>query len=153
MFYFLDIIIPKREINKTSLREQFASWGNEYYSYTPQRYYSSSNLFFEKVNDLRYFSRLLKKDLDSDQYIALCLKNNAVSELDYIINNSPTELKHNDLVCFITELITLSEFYVFLLRDDEGIKRRYTVKNKTEIITSLYNSLQWTNPLDILITK
>jgi len=76
-----------------------------------------------------------------------------LKELEYIINNDPKKLKKNDMICFFTELIDLSEFYVFLLREDEGIKQCYTVKNKNEIISSLYNSLQWSNPTDILLTK
>jgi len=61
MDYLLDIVIPKAEIHNTSLKEQFASWGGETFSYDRPRYVTASNLFFEGVNDLEYYSRLLKK--------------------------------------------------------------------------------------------
>ena len=153
MDFLLDIIIPKAEVHNTSLREQFVLWGGETFAYDPPRYVTPSNLFFEGVNDFEYYSRLLKKRLEAERYIALCIRSNALKELEFIINNNPKGLKNNDLICFFAELIALSEFYVFLLREDEGIKQSYVVKNKNEIITTLYKSMQWSNPNDILITK
>lgn len=102
---------------------------------------------------LGILQQIIEKSLLADRYLALCTRRDALKELEYIINNDPKKLKKNDMICFFTELIDLSEFYVFLLREDEGIKQCYTVKNKNEIISSLYNSLQWSNPTDILLTK
>ena len=151
MEYILDIVIPKEEINKIDLQEQLVSWGEEIFSRDPRKFVSGSNLVFEQAEDLEYYSRLLNENLDADKYIALCLKDKSLYDLDFIVNTKKNELNNNGLVNFLSELIPLREFYIFLLREDEPIKQKSAVKNKNELIALLCDSMEWSNQKDILI--
>ena len=54
---------------------------------------------------------------------------------------------------FLKSLITLSSFYIFLVREDEDIKERYEIENGKELRNVLCKSLSWITPKDIVILK
>lgn len=153
MDFTLDIIIPKLEINKLDLTEYLIEWGGTLFSQEPPRYKSSSNLIFEQFVDLKYYSNLLGDELNVENYIALGLKGEHLLDLKFIVNTQMEKIKNNPLLIFLTELLRLNQFYIFLLRDDEGIGKKYEVDKKEELIEIICNSLKYSTAEDVLITK
>lgn len=153
MDFTLDIIIPKLEINNLDLTEDLIEWGGTVFSQEPPRYKSSTNLVFEQFVDLKYYSNLLGDELNVETYIALGLKGEHLLDLKFIVNNQIEKIKDNPLLIFLTVLIRLNQFYIFLLRDDEGISKKYEVNKKEELIEIICNSLKYSTLEDVLVTK
>lgn len=153
MSFLLDIIIPKDEMEKVGLEEQLIEWGGERFSQEPAKYIGKKQLVFEQLTDLKYHCRLLGDNLDAKKYCALIFKGEELSELEFLINRCENALMSNILFEFLGSLITLSSFYIFLLREDEVIKERYTIENVEELRKILCTSLSWITPIDIVIAK
>lgn len=153
MDYTLDIIIPKDEIETIELREQFVEWGDNIFPYEPPKYKGDSNLVFEQVEDIKYYSEILGISIENGNYMALVLKGEELLDLEFIINRQKEKVNNNTLVLFLMKLYKLREFYIILLREDEMIKEKYAVEKKEEIRNILCECLQWSKPNDILITK
>ena len=135
------------------LTEDLIEWGGTVFSQEPPRYKSSSNLVFEQFVDLKYYSNLLGDELNVETYIALGLKGENLLDLKFIVNNQIEKIKDNPLLIFLTVLIRLNQFYIFLLRDDEGIGKKYEVNKKEKLIEIICNSLKYSTLEDVLITK
>lgn len=152
MDFILDIIILKSEVEKVKLHERLIGWGDDIYQYDPPRYSTDSNIIFEQVNNLGYFEKEVGEVFNNDM-IALTLKGNFLLELQYAINNTKLTLKENKLALFLCSLFNLNCFYILLMREDERVKRKYEIKEKEEIFAKLYESLNWSNPQDVLLVK
>ena len=151
MSFLLDIVIPKDEMNKVGLEEQLIEWGGAKFSQEPPKYIGNKELVFEELTNLKYHCGLLGNDLDAEKYSALIFKGKELSELEFLVNSRTENLRNNQLFVFLESLITLSSFYIFLLREDEIIKERYAIERQEELRTVLCESLSWDTMKDILI--
>lgn len=153
MRFLLDIVIPKDEMKKVDLEEQLIEWGGERFSQEPAKYIGKKELVFEELTNLKYHCGLLGNNLDAKKYSALIFKGEELSELEFLANSGTEDLRNNLLFVFLESLITLSSFYIFLLREDEVIKERYAIERQEELKAVLCESLSWNTPKDILIYK
>lgn len=153
MRFLLDIVIPKDEMEKVELKEQLIEWGGDIFSQEPAKYIGRENLVFEELTNLNYYNRLLGYSIDAKKYSALIFKGEELSELEYLVNSKSEDMRNNPLFVFLERLITVSSFYIFLLREDEVIKERYLIESGDEFRKVLCESLSWNTPKDILIFK
>lgn len=153
MNFLLDIIIPKDEMKKVDLEEQLIEWGGEMFSQEPVKYIGRKKLVFEQLTSLKYHCKLLGDNLNEKKYCALVFKGEELSKLEFIINRREKDLESDLLYLFLKSLITLSSFYIFLVREDEDIKERYEIENGKELRNVLCKSLSWITPKDIVILK
>ena len=110
-------------------------------------------LISDSLTDMKYHCGLLGDDLDTKKYSALILKGEELSELEFLANSGTKDLSNSLLFVFLESLITVSSFYIFLLREDEVIKEWHTIERKEELKAVLCKSLSWTTPKDIVILK
>lgn len=152
MDYILDIIIPKKEVGTVKLNEKLIEWGDGVYSCDPPQYISDSDIVFEQIEDVQYFSKITGKELTNDT-IVLHLKSDILFDLEYAVNNHELILEENVLLNFLNKLIELSQFYILMVREDENVKECYGISTKEEIGIRLSDSLRWSNPKDVLLFK
>ena len=152
MDYFLDILIPKKELGTVKLNEKLFEWGEGGYSYYPPQYISDSDIIFEQIEDVQYFNKIIGEEL-TDDTIVLHLKSDIFYDLEYAVNNFELKLEENLLLKFLNKLIELSYFYILMVREDENIKEFYIISTKEEINIRLSDSLRWSNPKDVLLFK
>ena len=152
MDYSLNIIIPKKEIEVVKLNEKLLIWGEDVYSCNPPQYISDSDIIFEQIEDVQYFSKIIDEELTND-IIVLHLKSDVLYDLEYAVNNHESILEENVLLKFLNSLIGLSQFYILMVREDENVKEYYKISTKEEISIRLSDSLRWSNPKDVLLFK
>jgi hypothetical protein len=152
MDYFLDIIIPKKEIETVKLNEKLLEWGEGVYSCSPPQYISDSDIVFEQIEDVQYLNKIIGEELTNDT-IVLHLKSDILYDLEYAVNNPESVLEENVLLKFLNKLIELSQFYILMAREDEKVKEYYKISTKEEISIRLSDSLRWSNPKDVLLFK
>lgn len=152
MDYFLDIIIPKKEIEIVKLNEKLFIWEEGVYSCNPPQYISDFDIIFEQIEDVQYFSKIVGEEL-TDDVIVLHLKSDILFDLEYAVNNHKSILEENILLNFLNRLIELSQFYILMVREDENVKEYYEISTKEEISMRLSDSLRWSNPKDVLLFK
>lgn len=152
MNYFLDIIIPKKEIEIVKLNEKLFVWEEGVYSCNPPQYISDSDIIFEQIEDVQYFSKIVGEEL-TDDVIVLHLKSDILFDLEYAVNNHKSILEENVLLNFLNKLIELSQFYILMVREDENVKEYYEISTKEEISMRLSDSLRWSNPKDVILFK
>ena len=152
MDYFLDIIIPKKEIETEKLNEKLFEWGEVVCSCNPPQYISDSDIIFEQIEDVQYFNKIIGEELTND-IIVLHLKSDVLYDLEYAVNNHESILEENVLLKFLNSLIGLSQFYILMVREDENVKEYYKISTKEEISIRLSDSLRWSNPKDVLLFK
>lgn len=152
MDYFLDIIIPKKEIETVKLNEKLLKWGEDVYSCSPTQYISDSDIVFEQIEDVQYLNKIIGEELTNDT-IVLHLKSDILYDLEYAVNNPESVLEENVLLIFLNKLIELSQFYILMVREDEKVKEYYKISTKEEISIRLSDSLRWSNPKDVLLFK
>lgn len=152
MDYSLNIIIPKKEIEVVKLNEKLLIWGEDVYSCNPPQYISDSDIIFEQIEDVQYFSKIIDEEL-TDDTIVLHLKSDILFDLEYAVNNYESILEENVLLNFLSKLIELSQFYILMVREDENVKEYYKISTKEEISIRLSDSLRWSNPKDVLLFK
>ena len=152
MDYFLDIIIPKKEIETVKLNEKLLKWGEDVYSCSPPQYISDSDIVFEQIEDVQYLNKIIGEELTNDT-IVLHLKSDILYDLEYAVNNPESVLEENVLLNFLNKLIELSQFYILMAREDEKVKEYYKISTKEEISIRLSDSLRWSNPKDVLLFK
>lgn len=152
MDYFLDIIIPKKEMETVKLNEKLSEWGEVVCSCNPPQYISDSDIIFEQIEDVQYFNKIIGEELTND-IIVLHLKSDVLYDLEYAVNNHESILEENVLLKFLNSLIGLSQFYILMVREDENVKEYYKISTKEEISIRLSDSLRWSNPKDVLLFK
>ena len=152
MDYVLDIINPKKEIEIVKLNEKLISWRGSVFSLDPPQYVTDSNIIFEQIEDKQYFSKIIGEDIVDDA-VVLNLKSDILFDLEYAVNNNKATLEKNVLLIFLNKLFELSKFHIILVREDEKIKERYGITMKEEIGIRLSESLEWSNPKDVLLFK
>ncbi len=152
MDYFLDIIIPKKEMETVKLNEKLLKWGEDVYSCSPPQYISDSDIVFEQIEDVQYLNKIIGEELTNDT-IVLHLKSDILYDLEYAVNNPESVLEENVLLIFLNKLIELSQFYILMVREDENVKEYYKISTKEEISIRLSDSLRWSNPKDVLLFK
>ena len=152
MDYFLDIIIPKKEMEIVNLNEKLFEWGEVVCSCNPPQYISDSDIIFEQIEDVQYFNKIIGEELTND-IIVLHLKSDVLYDLEYAVNNHESILEENVLLKFLNSLIGLSQFYILMVREDENVKEYYKISTKEEISIRLSDSLRWSNPKDVLLFK
>lgn len=152
MDYFLDIIIPKKEMETVKLNEKLFEWGEVVCSCNPPQYISDSDIIFEQIEDVQYFNKIIGEELTND-IIVLHLKSDVLYDLEYAVNNHESILEENVLLKFLNSLIGLSQFYILMVREDENVKKYYKISTKEEISIRLSDSLRWSNPKDVLLFK
>ena len=141
MSFYLDILLPKEEMGKVGLEEQLIEWGGQKFSQDPVKYLGRKSLVFEQLTSLVYHCKLIGDDLDEQKYCAL------------VVKDTKSDLRSNSLFLFLEKIISLSSFYVFLTREDEGIKERYEINDEEDFRDVLCKSLSRDTPKDILMVK
>lgn len=59
----------------------------------------------------------------------------------------------NEIIWFLSNLFDLDRFIIFLIRDEECIDKKYSVKGKTELVDIVCKSLTWSTPEGVLVMK
>ena len=152
MDYILNIIIPKKEVEVVKLNEKLVTWADSVYSCEPPQYFTDSNIIFEKINDMKFYNKILGEEL-TDDTIILNLKSDMLFDLEYAVNRDETALEKNELLTFLMGLYELSEFYILMVREDEKVKERYRITSQEEISVRLSECLRWSEPKDVLLFK
>lgn len=152
MDYVLYIIIPKKEVETVKLNEKLIEWEDGVYPCEPPQYVTDSNIIFEQMQDIKYYSKIVGEELTNDTII-LNLKSDILFDLEYSINSGDKTLEQNELFHFLNGLYRLNEFYIILVREDEKIKEQYRIVAKEEIAIRLSDCLRWSNPKDVLLFK
>ena len=143
MYYILDILIEKKQIGKLHLLESLAEWGGEQFSRNPPQYTKYSTLLFEEY---------LEKDYFSKEFVALHFKGSLL-DLEISVNHKAKKFYDNEIILFLTDLFMLKQFAIFLIREEEYIDEKYEICDKKELYNIILNSLDWTNPKGVLITR
>ena len=126
MDYFLDIIIPKKEMETVKLNEKLFEWGEVVCSCNPPQYISDSDIIFEQIEDVQYFNKIIGEELTND-IIVLHLKSDVLYDLEYAVNN-------HVLLKFLNSLIGLSQFYILMVREDENVKNIIKYQQKKKLV-------------------
>ncbi len=155
MNFIIDVLIPKSEFGKLNLSELLIEWGGEFFSQDPPKYENKLKLVFHQVTDMSYYQSFIEKDFDVNSYVALSLEGKQLSDLEFLVNsNKEQDVLCNEVTSFLNELYnTLNSFSVFLFRDEECIDNRYRINNQKELIGLICNSLNWSSPEGVLISK
>lgn len=157
MDFMLDILLPKKEINKLDIKEFLFEWGGEEFSQDPPIYKNDTGLEFKQMQDLGYYERCFKKyieeDLDIHKYISLTLCGDYVSDLEFAVNKKNKNANADTMLKFLEKLSDLENFAIFLIRDEEEIDARYRVNTKEDLTRIFCNCLNWDSPEGALITK
>ena len=133
MDYFLDIIIPKKEMETVKLNEKLFEWGEVVCSCNPPQYISDSDIIFEQIEDVQYFNKIIGEELTNDT-IVLHLKSDVLYDLEYAVNNHESILEENVLLKFLNSLIGLSQFYILMVREDENVKNIIKYQQKKKLV-------------------
>lgn len=152
MDYILDILIEKKQIGKLHLLESLAEWGGEQFSRNPPQYTKYSTLLFEEYLEKDYFEEYLEKDYFSKEFVALHFKGSLL-DLEISVNHKAKKFYDNEIILFLTDLFMLKQFAIFLIREEEYIDEKYEICDKKELYNIILNSLDWTNPKGVLITR
>ncbi|MBR1702440.1 MAG: hypothetical protein IJ716_10860 [Lachnospiraceae bacterium] len=153
MDYELSIIVPKDELEQTGLSVIVHEWGGSSFSCDPPQYMTKGGMIFEQ-EDIGHYVR--SENIVADHnFVALYLKNGAdmLHQLEWSINHQRTEPDRNHLLDFLTGLLELSQFYIYLVREDETVKRKYKVSDWDEMTHIISVCLNWDAPKDVLIYK
>ena len=138
MDYILNIIIPKKEVEVVKLNEKLVTWADSVYSCEPPQYFTDSNIIFEKINDMKFYNKILGEEL-TDDTIILNLKSDMLFDLEYAVNRDETALEKNELLTFLMELYELSEFYILIVREDEKVKNDTELHHKKKLALDCLN--------------
>lgn len=152
MDYYLNIVIPKMELEHLSINEKVNTWGENIYSYSPRQYVTESKIIFEQIEDKNYLCEIVS-DIKVDEVLMLHLKSAILSELEYASNMDESVLSNNSLLKFLNELYDLTFFYVILVREDEKVAELCEITKSEEIGFKIIESLKWEKPRDILLYK
>lgn len=157
MNFILDILLPEHELNKLNMKEFLFEWGEELFSQDPPIYKNDTGLEFKQMQDLRYYQRYFQEysgeDFDRNQYIALTLCGDYVSDLEAAINKKYKNAKADMMLTFLEKLYELGSFAVFLIRDEEEIDKWYQIRTKEEFLNTFCNCLKWESLEGAIITK
>ena len=126
-------------------------WGGESFSCDSPQFIAMKNIVFEQVYFTEYFNEIIGNKITNDT-IVLNLKNDRLLNLEYDIN-SENAVNENELMAFLTSMFDLSMFYIFLIREDEIPSKKYEITKKEQVQSRICESLNWTNPKDILLFK
>ena len=116
MDYMLDIIILKRELNKSGLSEILREWEGVKCSISPALYVTESDIEFIEISDMSYYSYIIGVDFMQD-VIGMHLKSDVLYDFEYSANRKSDEVKDDKLLIFLKNLFKLSLFYILLIRD------------------------------------
>ncbi|MEY8382254.1 hypothetical protein AALG83_03700 [Christensenellaceae bacterium 44-20] len=151
MNFILDVLIPEKQIELINLSEILAEWGGEVFPKETREFLFESTLVFHQNPDLKYYQGILGGELEN--YIALTLQGEELTNLAYLVNAQREEAKKNILMRFFKQLLSLEHFYILLLKEEEEIDRKYQIGNADELLTAICQSLNWTSPEGSVIAK
>lgn len=155
MDYILDILVPKKDIDKLGIEEMFVEWGGEEFSQDPKKFKYQTTLFFQEHKNLKYYEKILKADLKLFEFVALTLRGDSLSNLEFMVNrNKNYRLEENELINFIYKLYKVIDiFCILLLLNEDQIDEQYNIVNDEEAIKIFTKSLKWESPKGIIISK
>ncbi len=120
-----------------------------------KKYEYNSKLVFHEHTKMSYYTDIIQIDININDFIALTLEGESLSELEDAINLKKKGVYESDvIVFFLKELYNLLETVcVIKIYDEEIIHNKYRIDDAKEAIDVFINSLDWNNPKGIVITK
>lgn len=134
-------------MKKMKITELKRRWLNEYYSYSPKRFISKESI--ELLSADYPFKRNII-DIDFENLIILKIVN-GLRELEWVVNKSDN--RNNELLRFLERVAELDIFYILLFEDDKFIDKCIKINNNIDLVSNIYNALNWDNPQNILLYK
>lgn len=158
MNFTLDIFIKEADLKTINITEVLVKWGDEIFSKTPQEYKYKSSLFFERNVDIGYYKKhyenLMGNEFNIDNYLSLRLLGNHMSNLDMLINMHSEKIMENPIIEFMSQLINLRSFAIFIEdEDDELINKKNVIHSYKEVIDVICYNLNWNVSQGVLIIK
>lgn len=154
MDLILDILMKKEDFKKLNIVEIFNEWGGEKIPHEPRKFEFNSKLVFHLNTDMDYYKNIIKQDIDIGGLVSITLEDNTLSELETMVNQRKELVLESDLVLFLSKLYdSLELFYIVKLVDEERIDKKYIINDTNKALDVFLNSLDWSLPQGILITK
>jgi len=155
MDLILDILIPKKDINKLNIEEILVEWGGETFSQDPKKYKFQSSVFFQEYDNWNYYKKIVGNNLEQYDFIAFTLQGESLTDLEFMVNNHEQNQKaNNELIELFYELYkALDTFCIILLLDEEQIDEKYELADVDQAINIFLESLNWGSPKGIVISK
>ena len=157
MSFSLDIFVEKNELKRLGIEETKFEWGGELYSQEPKQYFNNSGLDFQEFLDVEYYkkyhSSVLENDLNLDDYLAIRLMGSDALDLEVLVNTDVESIKELELMKFLSKIVELESFAIFVLRDEEYVDKRIRVSSQMELLKVVSENLSWNSPQGMLITR
>lgn len=153
----LNISLKSKNLKKAKIQEKFVEWGGELFSQDPPQYTYNNSLIFGEFLDNSYFKeyygRLIGNDFDIDKYRTFRLLGEDLLEMERLVNISSPAIINNEVHKFIVSLSEISDFVIFLIRDEEEIDIKYQLHSGDELINIICSCMCWDSPKGALIVK
>lgn len=157
MLFYFNVCIKTNNLKKVKMEERLVEWGGELFSREPPQYeYNGTLIFDEFINNnylKKYYSRIIDGDFDLDKYRTFRLLGEDLLEIEKLVNANNAEIENHELYKFLTNLFSIDDFIIFLIRDEEEIDEKYKVTTKEELLDVFCNCFKWDSPKGALITK
>lgn len=149
----MDILIKKHDLKKVNIEECFVEWGKEKLSQDPKKYTYNSILMFHENADMDYYTNYVKNVLNVDDFIALTLEGDKLTELDQLVYCGG-DTKTNNLIVFLKDLYNnLDIFCLIKFRNEECIDEIHIVDDTFNAVNLFLHSLERSCPKGIVIIK
>lgn len=155
MDLILDILISKNDVNKLNIEEMLVEWGDETFSRNPKEFRFQSSVFFQECENEDYYKKIIGKEIDQYNFMALTLQGENLMDLEFMVNrNDDYNSEDSEIVSLIYELYkTLDTFCIILLLNEEQIDERYLLNDVEQAVDIFSKSLNWESPKGIIISK
>lgn len=127
--------------------------GERKLSQDPKKYTYNSILMFHENADMDYYTNYVKNVLNVDDFIALTLEGDKLTELDQLVYCGG-DTKTNNLIVFLKDLYNnLDTFCLIKFRNEECIDEIHIVDDTFNAVNLFLHSLERSCPKGIVIIK
>ncbi|AUT29402.1 hypothetical protein [Escherichia marmotae] len=145
MDIFVDILLPKRNFRLIELEEQYHTWEDEKFPCTPREFKWKNSLSFIMEDIPHPYEKIITDCIPIGSYYIYSLNDNVIYEWEKNINKKKEN--NNILKEFILEHLSNIESWGLAISFDEdvidGIDEFLLMKNESELINKIDNSISW----------
>lgn len=156
MFY-LNISLKSDDLKRAKIQEELVEWGGKLFSQEPPLYAYNNSLIFDEYPNNNYFKKYYGKwignDFDIDKYRTFRLLGDHLSKIEKLVNIDNSEISNTEIYKFVRDICDLSEFAIFLIRDEEEIDVSYKINTYDELTERFYGCFKWDAPKGAFIIK
>ncbi len=149
-----ELFLPKDvDLTMLEMKESYVTFGGEIYSQCPAIFEWNKTLSFSEHAEMAIYERLLGAYVPLADYCVYILKGNALSDLEWCVNNE-LDVENNDIFRFInTFLCKIERWAILTLIDCDQHDVTYQVDNEQQALVHMINSLRWNDPKGMLLIK